>query len=85
MKVSEEAITVLRDSDGPGLTLLMGGYRVALTAEEARSLLRGLRSALAEGPGEAESAEHSDRAIIVAKVTEQMISWAKIADATQRP
>jgi hypothetical protein len=85
MKVSEEAITVLRDSDGPGLTLLMGGYRVALTVEEARSLLRGLRSALAEGPGEAEAAEPTDRAIIVAKVTEQMISWAKIADATQRP
>lgn len=84
MKVSEEAITVLRDSDRPGLTLLMGGYRVALTVEEARSLLRGLRSAL-EGPGEAEPAEHTDRAIIVAKVTEQMISWAKIADATQRP
>ena len=85
MKVSEEAITVLRDSHGPGLTLLMGGYRVALTVEEARSLLRGLRSALAEGPGEAEAAEPADRAIIVAKVTEQMISWAKIADATQRP
>jgi hypothetical protein len=85
MKVIEEAITVLRDSDGPGLTLLMGGYRVALTGEEARSLLRGLRSALAEGPGEAGSAEATDRAIIVAKVTEQMISWAKIADATRRP
>jgi hypothetical protein len=85
MKVSEEAITVLRDSDGPGLTLLMGGYRVALTVEEARNLMRGLRGALAEGPGEAEPAEHTDRAIIVAKVTEQMISWAKIADATRRP
>jgi len=85
MKVIEEAITVLRDSDGPGLTLFMGGYRVGLSMDEARGLLRGLRSALADAPGEAEAAEHADRAIIVAKVTEQMISWAKIADATQRP
>ncbi len=85
MKVIEEAITVLRDNDGPGLTLFMGGYRVGLTVAEARSLLRGLRTALAEVPGEVEPAEHADRAIIVAKVTEQMISWAKIADATQRP
>jgi len=85
MKVIEEAITILRDSDNPGLTLLMGGYRVGLTLEEARSLLHGLRSALAEAPGEAEPAEQADRAIIVAKVTEQMISWAKIADATRRP
>jgi hypothetical protein len=85
MKVIEESITVLRDSDGPGVTLLMGGYRVGLTAEEARGLLRGLRSALGEAPGDAEQAGQADRAIIVAKVTEQMISWAKIADATQRP
>ncbi|HZB92638.1 MAG TPA: hypothetical protein VE397_14420, partial [Stellaceae bacterium] len=67
-------ISVVRED--PGLTLFMGGYRVALTLDEARSLLGALDAALAGAPG--------DRAAIVARVTEQLISWSEIAEAAKR-
>ena len=98
MKVITEAISIFRDGDAPDLTLVMGGYRLALTVEEAQMLVSTLRSALSEVPGgrsdgaaaEALRGSNSaampsvDNGSILAKVTEQVISWAKIADASQR-
>lgn len=82
MRVIEETISVVRE--GPGLTLFMGGYRVALTLDEARRLFGALDAVLAEAPGEAGAAPSGDRAAIVAKVTEQLISWSEIAEAAKR-
>lgn len=91
MRVIEEPITVLRDAGEPGLTLLMGGYRVALTMDEARALVTTMRAALPAVPGEsgerepADAAERTpDHAAIVARVREQVISWSQIAEGTQR-
>lgn len=91
MKVIEETITVLRDIEEPGLTLFMGGYRVALTMAEARALVSGVEAALAgasDAVGEAEPAAAgegaADRAAIVANVRDQVISWAQIAKTVPR-
>jgi hypothetical protein len=83
MQVIEETITVLSDIDGPGLTLLMGGYRVALTREEARALVTTIGAALTGASGIIGAAK-DERAAIVANVKDQVISWAKITDAVQR-
>ncbi len=91
MKVVEETITVLCDGERPGMTLFMGGYRVALTMEEARSLASRVSAALSDAPGGGAAAQAAaadecgaDRAAIVANVTDQVISWAQISDAVQR-
>lgn len=91
MKVIEETITVLCDIEEPGLTLFMGGFRVALSTDEARTLVGSVSAALSgasDDRGEAQPAvsgeRAADRAAIVANVTDQVISWAQITDAVQR-
>ncbi|MGO8915071.1 MAG: hypothetical protein ACLQJR_04110 [Stellaceae bacterium] len=91
MRVIEEAITILRNDGDQGLTLLMGGYRVALTLDEARTLANSVRAALSDASGDSATigpidlaARGADPAMVVARVTEQVISWALIADAAQR-
>lgn len=91
MKVIEEPISVLRDAEETGLTLVMSGYRVAMTRQEAYALIRVIHGAISSAGGEggqpateglaADAAEH---AAIVAKVTEQVISWSQIAEAARR-
>jgi hypothetical protein len=79
MQVVEEAITVLREGEEPGVTLVMGGYRIALSTEEARRLVGSLAAALSgAAPPEREGAA------IAARVREQMISWAQIAQQVER-
>jgi hypothetical protein len=91
MKVIEEPITVFRESGQPGLTLLMGGYRVALTMEEARVLVGSVRTALEPIAATSDPVSsvdpvrpNADPLAIVAKVKEQVISWAQIAAATEK-
>ncbi len=91
MKVVEETITTLCDIEGPGLTVFMGGYRIALTQEEARALVSSVGAALsgaADGSGEATSIASDDDttegAAIAAKVRDRVISWARITEAVQR-
>jgi hypothetical protein len=91
MKVIEEAITILRHDGDQGLTLLMGGYRLALSMDEARVLVNTVRAALPGVLGDGgktvssdAAARATDSAALVAKVTDQVISWAQIADAAQR-
>jgi hypothetical protein len=89
MKVVEEAITALCDIEGrPGLTLFMGGYRITLTLEEARSLVGSVGAALSGASGDATSGGSADdtpnRAAIAADVRDRVISWAQITDGVQR-
>lgn len=91
MKVVEEPISVLRDYGEAELTLLMGGYRVAMTSQEARTLVHIVNAALTEAAGEGGQSRADgvaggapDHAAIVAKVAEQVISWSQIAAAAQR-
>lgn len=83
MRVAEEPFSVIRDS--AGLTLLMGGYRIDLTIDEARGLVGSVGAALQRGPAPGDTiGQNSDPAALVAKVTEQVISWSQIAEAVAR-
>lgn len=79
MRVTEEPFTVIREESG--LTLLMGGYRIELTIAEAQALMGAVGSALRGGDA---VAPNSDSAALVAQVTEQVISWARIAEVVAR-
>jgi hypothetical protein len=81
MQVVEEAITVLRDSEEPGVTLVMGGFRIALTTTEARALAGSLGAALGGAPPQSAAPAAADAgATIAANVRDQVISWARIAE-----
>jgi hypothetical protein len=83
MRVAEEPFSIIRDETG--LTLLMGGYRIDLTIDEARALVGSVGAALQRGPASGDAiAQNSGPAALVAKVTEQVISWAQIAEAAAR-
>ena len=84
MKVLEEPITVLCAAERAELTLLMGGYRVALTTDEARTLLRSVGAALQSIAPDGADGASEPAETIAAKVAEQVISWAQIAAATER-
>jgi hypothetical protein len=72
MKVSVEPISVLAVPHSRDVTLVLGGYRIVLTREEARSLIDELGETLGD---------QASNAAIVAKVAEQVISWAQIAQS----
>ena len=89
MKVVEETITTLCDIEGPGLTVFMDGYRIALTREEARALVSSVGAALsgaADGSGESIASDDDTTGgeAIAAKVRDRVISWARITEAVQR-
>jgi hypothetical protein len=79
MKVNPETISVLSAPEGRDLTLVLGGYRIVLTREEAR----GLADILGDALGTERSADNAavSNAAIAAKVAEQVISWAQISEA----
>jgi hypothetical protein len=79
MRVAEEPFSVIREE--AGLTLLIGGYRIDLTIDEARALVGSVGAALQRGSAEADAIAP---ATLVARVTEQVISWAQIAEAAAR-
>jgi hypothetical protein len=83
MRVAEEPFSVIREETG--VTLLMGGYRIDLTIDEARALVGSVGAALQRGSAEGDAiAPENDPAALVAKVAEQVISWAQIAEAAAR-
>lgn len=53
MKITQEIATVLSDAEKRELTVLMGGVRITLTAEEARALGSALNTGLKQLNGEA--------------------------------
>jgi hypothetical protein len=89
MKVVEAPITVIREEERPGMTVLMGGYRLTLTIDEARALVATVGTALEDlSPAPKDSAGTpaggADPLAIAAKVKEQVISWAKIASGIEQ-
>ena len=89
MKVIEEPITVIREAERRELTLLMGGYRLALTIDEARALVGTVGTALEDlspAPEKAVAlpAGGADPLALAAKVKEQVISWAKITSSIEQ-
>lgn len=85
MRVTAETITVLPDPERRQLVLVMAGHRIVLAEDEARRLVDSLSSALdgAEDGGVRghQTKEPLDGAAIAARVAEQVISWAQIAEA----
>ncbi|HWI26563.1 MAG TPA: hypothetical protein VN668_06300 [Stellaceae bacterium] len=89
MKVIEEPITVIREEERLELTVLMGGYRLALTIDEARALIGTVGTALehlspTRDKAVAPPAAGADPLAIAAKVKEQVISWAKITSSIEQ-
>lgn len=89
MRVAAETMTILTDPKGQELTLVMNGYRIILTHDEARALVDGVGNALhhtARGDDEPahfplSARQGSDGATIAARVAEQVISWAQITES----
>jgi hypothetical protein len=84
MKISAEFITALPHSERREITVLMSGYRIDFSVDEASALVRAVGDALRAMPGDFErppaSATPSDQTDIVAQVMDQVISWAEITD-----
>jgi hypothetical protein len=85
MRVTAETITVLPDPERRELVLVMAGHRIVLAQDEARALVDSLSNALdgadSEGGRRYQAKEPLDREAIAARVAEQVISWAQIAEA----
>jgi hypothetical protein len=87
MQVTQELVTVLADPVAGELNIVLGGYRLALSAEEAASLAEGLAAGLERlrqaavqpsepwqvqrAPGEAEAMQSRTRALIQATMREK--------------
>lgn len=85
MRVTPETITVLPDPGRRELVLVMAGHRIVLARHEARRLVDSLSNAL-DGAESEDMRGHPatgslDNAAIAARVAEQVISWAQIAEA----
>jgi hypothetical protein len=84
MKIRAELVTALPNPERREVVVVMGGYRIELTVDEARALVRQVSRALPAAAGEPEDAAPAsaiDRAAIVAKVEDQVFSWARITDS----
>ena len=84
MKVSAEFITALPHSERGEITVLMSGYRIDFSVDEACALVRAVGDALRSMPGDFDrpqlTATSSDRPDIAAQVKDQVISWAEITE-----
>jgi hypothetical protein len=80
MKVRAEVVTALPNPERREVIVLMGGYRIELSVDEARALVQEVSLALPAAAGDPKAAP-MDRAAIVAKVEDQVFSWARITDA----
>jgi hypothetical protein len=83
MKISAEFITALPHSERREITVLMSGYRIDFSVDEACALVRAVSDALCAIPGDFDRPQPiaaSDQAAIVAQVRDQLISWAEITD-----
>ena len=86
MKVTQELVTVLADPAAGEVNVVLAGYRLALSAEEAAALAEGLAAGLGRlrqaqapaepwqvqrAPGEAEAMQSRTRALIQATMREK--------------
>src|ERR1700730_19463125 len=84
MKIRAELVPALPNAERLEVVVVMGGDRIELTVDEARALVRQGSLALPAAAGEPEDAAPAspiDRAAIVAKVEDQVFSWARITDS----
>src|ERR1700747_1466099 len=94
MRVAAEPSVVFPAPEPGQILLLMGGYRIVLAREEAHILVERLSELVADRvdriPAQTGLAATSSRSVapggspdgsaIAAKVAEQVISWARIAE-----
>jgi hypothetical protein len=88
MKITAEAMSVLLDAGRHEVTVVMDGHRIVLRLDEARLLMQGLSGALgtlgsigeAGMPRDASPAT-VDPATLVARIGDQIMSWAQISEA----
>jgi hypothetical protein len=84
MKVSAELITALPHAERREVTVLMSGYRIDFSVDEACALIRAVGDALRTMPGDFDRpqpvATPADRPDIAAQVKDQVISWAEITE-----
>jgi hypothetical protein len=84
MKITAHVVTALPNPERREVVVLMGGHRIDLTVAEARALVQQVSLALPAAAGEPQDSTPAapiDRAAIVAKVEDQVFSWARITDA----
>lgn len=86
MKVKEEFITALPNAECHEITVLMGGYRLDFSVDEARALVHAVSSALRAMPGDDNRPPvQPDQAAILAQIEDQVMSWAQITDSLAAP
>jgi len=83
MKITAEFITALPHSERREITVLMSGYRIDFSVDEASALIRAVSDALRAMPGDFDRPAAADAAAIVAQVKDQVISWAQITDSLE--
>src|SRR5262249_2289638 len=79
MRVAPEILTVFSSRERREVQILMGGYRVELTVEEARLLASGVGAALRELGADQAAPAAIDHLDLIAKGQEQLGSWAEAA------
>ena len=85
MRVAPEILTVFSSPERREVQILMGGYRVELTVEEARRLASGVGAALRELGADQAAPAAVDHLDLIAKVQEQLVSWAEASAALPAP
>jgi hypothetical protein len=89
MKIKEEFITALPNPERREITVLMSGFRLDFSFDEARALVHAVSNALRTLPGDlnrpsrVQTAAQPDQAAIIAQVEDQVISWAQITDSLE--
>lgn len=82
MKVTAEAMSVLLDTGRHEVTVVMDGHRIVLRLDEARRLMQGLSGALGALGSTGETVPRAvDPAALVARIGDQIMSWAQISEA----
>jgi hypothetical protein len=86
MKVKEEFITALPNVEQNEITVLMGGYRLDFSVDEARALVQAVSAVLRTMPGDpGRQPLQPDQASILAQIEDQVMSWAQITDSLAPP
>jgi hypothetical protein len=84
MKIAAEFITALPHAERREITVLMSGYRIDFSVDEACALVQAVSGALHTMQGDfnrpppAPAPRQPDQAAIIAQVEDQVISWAQI-------
>jgi hypothetical protein len=86
MKVKEEFITALPNAERREITVLMSGYRLDFSIDEARALVQAVGGALRAMSSDPNRPPlQPDQAAILAQIEDQVMSWAQITDSLAPP